>query len=560
MSIDFTINLDGNMSGNLIVINNHFGATEKKAKQAAKGLQMLDAEVGKLGSSVGGLGFNFEAIAKGEGSFFTFDLAEGFKAALEVIEAVVGAVWDLGKAMVKTAGETSDINLALDLTFGEKGAADVKALGDAFQQKSRFNSEEIQKMLLPLGALGIKDKDTLGLLATAATDIAAFSGKGHTAAEAAITALTNVQTRGTVNKGMFKALFIDQTTFYKDLAEEMGTTADAAKKLATKGGIGATKLLDFTMREIAKREGTPGVLGTATEKSANTLGGALDRLGQLSGNLLRDIGESPAFAQLGVVLNNFVNIMNGPEGKEFTRTISEGLVDLGHLFLDPFSSTDGVKNMTESVRSMVGYVKDAVEWIRQWKKDSDDANERLKAFGQTIDEWVIKPLQRLNEALNLGNLVAGSNPVVSNIINGWVRGSNSATGDVKEATVSLGKEGVIEPLQSTFDMHSPSLVMAELGANVAEGFAIGMGRGKGSVESASRRALTSTVMGTDIDASAPDITRGGSTVINLAVDVTVNTTASDGASVGYETAQTVRTEIKKLLDEIGFANGATTNT
>ena len=162
----------------------HSEKPSRRAKKAAHEFEIFESELGKASGSLGGFGFNLGAIAKG-GSLFTFDLAEAARSAVEVVHKLIESFVDLGSEILKVAGESQDLDLAINLDVGKEGSEKVNKLVEGFAMTSRFSGEQIKKSLLPLieqGGLG--DEKQLNDIATAATDIAARRNSGIGGAQA----------------------------------------------------------------------------------------------------------------------------------------------------------------------------------------------------------------------------------------------------------------------------------------------------------------------------------------------------------------------------------------
>ena len=241
MALEFTINLKGDFAGALNKGNKELGETEKRARKAGKEVEFFEAEAGKLNQTVGGLGINLSAIAKG-GSLFTFDMAEGAAVVLEVFKKIgevaleVGEkILDIGKDMLKVAGDAQELNLAVKLDVGQEGAEKVDKLAESFRD-SAFNPKAIKEALLPiLEESGTGHEDQWNDLATAATDVATRRKTGIEGAKTALGALNDIELNPQRLRGSLKELGIKQVDFYKDLGDLLHITSEAAQKQTQAG-------------------------------------------------------------------------------------------------------------------------------------------------------------------------------------------------------------------------------------------------------------------------------------------------------------------------------------
>lgn len=119
------------------------------------------------------------------------------------------------------------------------------------------------------------------------------------------------------------------------------------------------------------------------------------------------------------------------------------------------------------------------------------------------------------------------------IVDGLVSGITSIPGRVA-STVSGVAHSAIDGVRDTLGIHSPSRVMMELGANTAEGFALGVGGGGPSVNDALSGLVAPPAAGAGL--------RGGT---NVSVYITVQ-----GASSPEDTAAAVGDELVERLAAI----------
>lgn len=201
--LKFKVDLVGNMVSELV-------AGGRAANTAEGNVQALTAAILQMTEA---------SQKKQEHGFFTFDLAEGARLAVDVVKELARGVYDLGKEIVTTAAHAQDLNLGLRLTAGGPEAAKVFAgIADSYSD-TRFDDDEIKKLILPALDIGL-GKDNPALLQdiiTAATDEAARTANDGKAAEV-IDTFQRIHTKREVNAKMLMGLGINEADFYVSLA------------------------------------------------------------------------------------------------------------------------------------------------------------------------------------------------------------------------------------------------------------------------------------------------------------------------------------------------------
>ncbi len=327
-ALSFEINLTGSMAPAAEGINKALAGTEKGAKHAAEGIHLFEAELGKASVAAGGFGFNLQALAKG-GSLFTFDLAEGAEIALEMFKKLGEAVLEIGKDIIKTAAKTEDLNLAIELNVGKKGAANVEELAESFERTTRFDASDIKRSLLPLLKQGVSDTDTLDTVATIATDLAARNGGGIADVQQTISAFA-----GIFQKGRIKP-----------------------QGLAEFGIQAQDKLADIAINMIAARQG--GAIGGPSLRASETLGATLQRLGNAQENLFEKLAGSSGMQAVQGAISNIIDLARGPVGEQLMQNI-------GGAFEKIFGTLTGPegKAKLEHIVTVIGdKLGKAITWV-----------------------------------------------------------------------------------------------------------------------------------------------------------------------------------------------------
>lgn len=558
--LEFQLNLTGTFAAALAPVNKGLGEADEKLKKTGKEAKLFETDITGLKTSLGGLEFNLGAL-KGKGSFFTFDIAAGISAAIgavralgSVISDVAGKLWDLGKAIVKTAAETQDLNLAVRLTAGAEMGAEVDRLAASFGN-TRLGAQGVKQLLLPFLDQGVRDRQLLDDMLTAASDEAVRTGEGTAGIKNKLDVFRSILLKGQIEEETFKNLGIVKTDFLADLGSRLGRTQGQVKELLGKSKVSSDVLIDTVLGQIAKRQG--GALGVATLESAKTLGGTLERLSNLPANIFRRIADSEGMSAVQGVLDNIVKVLGG----EGSTRLMEHLDTVFKTIFSDFAGEDGAKKMEELFTSIVDWIGKMVKGFREaWPEIVEGARALwevakgiMAAFKWVFDigagPLIERALLQREETAKMQALLLGLQQ--RNAAASLAPGAKEAAYEGGMSVGNAFSEGAKDALQS----RSPSRVFMRLGEGSAEGFAVGMEQGGSRVESAARRTLYEVALGAGpgrAESTAPAPVASPS----VAVEVTVYTQASDAAGVGQEVGQAVRTELRKALDEIGYGLAA----
>jgi hypothetical protein len=385
MSLDFTININGNFAGALEKGNKALGETEKKAHEAEKAFEAFEGELGRV--QAGALRLNFNAFQEG-GHFLQFDLAEAAALAYEAIEKLVDGVIDLGKEILHASGAAEDLNLAIKLDVGDEGLEKVSALAESFRG-TRFDDKAIKTALLPiLEESGDEHAGQWDDLITAATDVATRRNTGVAGAKSALDALRSIEIQPQKVRGALKELGIKQVDFYSDLGDLLGISAKTAEAQTKAGKVKAQTLLSVALNQIAQREG--GSLGNATNEGQKTLGTSLERLANLKENLFEGLAGSPGLKEFQGAIDTFVNMVGGPLGQKALTSL-DGLFGAVGRFASSHASDAFVK-VSAALDSMASVIDGTNEtwnkWMRIFDLVSDGLTMALRPFTLVRDAIV----------------------------------------------------------------------------------------------------------------------------------------------------------------------------
>lgn len=524
---NFAINIGGNAAGALTAASKGFAEADKGAHKAAEGVKLFETEAGKLSKTIGGLTVNMAAVSHG-GAFFTFDLAEGMRAAYEVASRLVEKTIDLGKEFVVLMGKTQDLNLAVRLNVGPEAAEEINKIADGLSSVTRFDDDLFKRGFLDLERAGVKDAAFLEKLGAGAADVAALTAGGPEAVTEALNTFANIATKRQVNAKMLKEFRLNEGDVVKNLADLLRTSPKNAKKQMESGKLSAQTLLSVVLDELGKPRG--GVGGAGLE-ARNTIGGSLQKLADLPENLFKRLADSPAVASIQHALDNFIDLMEkrGPAIIDrFGKALDQAFGSL------TAGDVDGAIEGTISVLEGIWWVAKAVAWT-------------VTGIVHIFEGWAYVG-DKLGDAL--GWLTTMGPELGHDLVAGIADGIRGAFSSVKDAIVSLG-DSTIGWFKDKLGIASPSKVFRELGGYVGEGYALGVEDSADRVDRAHR----------SLDFNAPVAAGGsapggaGSVTINWTGNVVVESAgAADDDAI--RAAQATRAEVLKMLREVGYALGA----
>lgn len=313
-----------------------------------KSLEGLNIEFGKLG------GLNLNALQKGTGSLFTFDLVSAGRAFIGIIESAVSAVARLGTTVVKSAAAYGDLQLAARLNLGDTEGPRFLEHIDTLAKKTRFDDDELIKAVLPLQELGLRDK-ALDDALTAAIDVSERRGTGLAGVQEAISAFEKIQITREVSAKSLKPLGINEKDFFAQLGQQEGVSAAAAEALVKAGKVKGDRLIAVAIGAVGARE--KGGLGSGAVEGGKTLTATLNRLENLPNNLFKQLAGSPGLVAIQDILDNFVSILSGPLGGELINTVGGAFSEVVKAFFGDLSGPDGGAKLEAQISTVLADLK-----------------------------------------------------------------------------------------------------------------------------------------------------------------------------------------------------------
>lgn len=566
--LNFQLNLTGNFAPQLAPANAALATFQGQLKATAAAAPDAEKKVGDALKKTGDKGR----------SFFTFDIASAARSAYDAVARITSEVFRLGVGITHIVGDFQDLKLAMKLNLGDAGAEMLQGIADSFGS-SRFDDDLINKALIPFAEMGIKDRELLDRIATAASDMSARLNTGDAGLLSATEAFKKIALKGEVDARALRELQIGEADYYKNLGGFLKVSAKQAEELAKKGKIESDVLIATALDEVAKRQG--GKLGVGTNAAGKTLGGTLARLGNLPANVFKQLEGSDSAKALQSMLERILEFGNGPGGKRIVSIIDStfmGIVKLataaaplGEALLAAFGgAVDGARALGRAfdvlgTRNGPGFLATVV-------MIGGVVGDVFRAIGLTI-EGVVTAVDEFVDALGndfraIGEfftsawrsymayfdfVVSGFNGLGGRIVDGLIQGIADAWVAGKEKVNAIWSS-VITDAKAVFKIQSPSLAFEQIGDMTAEGLAQGLEGGRSRVETAAASALADSVfsgmrrMPQQITAPVEGGGNGGGVR-----DVIVHYQAAPGMSSqdqAREIAELIREEVALIFDEV----------
>lgn len=570
--LQFQLSLTGTFAQSLAADNK--GLTEFQAKAKATGslVDFLDKQFDKFGSQ------GREGIQR----FLTFDIVSAARAAYDAIARIGSAFAGIGKDIAHTIGDFQDLQLAMRLNLGDEGARMLQGIADSFGS-SRFDDDLVNKALIPFAEMGMRDEVLLDRVATAAGDLSARLNTGDQGFLDYTDAFRKIALKGEVDAKALKALQIGEADYYKNLGGFLRVSAKQAEALAKQGKVDSEVLIATALDEVAKREG--GMLGSGTNAGGKTLGGTLARLGNLSGNIFKQLSDSEGAKALQKMLEDILDFGQGDGGKGIVKFLDRTIVgalklaDTVGSFFGGFSSFgraaaavfDGLLDGANSLARSFAYIAD----------ESEGSGNVIVTIGETIGSVfrgagfvigsVAAALFDFNRALNaefaaIGEFFSGlwqsymeyASSIVEtfrtlggDLLDGFVDGILERWEGAKDRVRGLWTS-VTDEAKAALGIQSPSRVFMEIGGYTAEGMALGLEGGRDRIASAAEQSLADTVFGglTRLQSGAPASASSGG--VSGGITVVLQYYAAEGRSSQEDARELVgdfRDELERFFVE-----------
>jgi len=379
------------------------GKIHRELERLERDLKQLDRasgqHMGGVGESFQGVGVGAVAMGSTIGGVATKVIAGAAQMAAAVAVFAGQAALQFGQAAIGAATfrEKSELALSL-LRHGENGAAQFEHIKDialelgtplndtvksfqklAAMQFSEASAETFFKRMQDLRAVGA-DADQTGRALLAITQIKAT---GH---------LQGDELLQLADAGVSVQLVM------QELAKATGKTVEEVDKLKSAGKISADMALDAIDKAIGKKTGAA-VAGDAGKRFADsTISGMSDRIANLGGILLDDVGKelTPALLRLKPLLDDVFKGLQSDSFKQFLATagkalgeIVDGVLELKPILNDVFAGLTGdtsqavMMDVAHAIRAVLETARDAWPIVKQLLGGMGDGmGEGFKALEQ----------------------------------------------------------------------------------------------------------------------------------------------------------------------------------
>lgn len=294
------------------------GHTINMSKSAAGAFARLGTAIGGAArTGVTGLG---RLRGKLNEVFESRSIKQGFRdwatnfsalAAFHGLAALARGAVSFGTAMVDTIASAERTDAVLNNLLGPSKAKRLGDLADQISGSTEFDDDDLKRFASGLLRVGFAFDKLPNAFALGA-DIAALTDQdpAQTLSEVGA-ALERLQQRGGLDDRILKNLGIGRKDFYADLGRRLGTSAEAAEKLAEAGKHGDEVFAQIVESVGKISKGAPGVLG---ERMGKSLSATWARFRRLPEDLFKSLKGSEASESLIAGIERVTDVL-GPEGR-----------------------------------------------------------------------------------------------------------------------------------------------------------------------------------------------------------------------------------------------------
>lgn len=267
---------------------------------------------------------------------------------------------------------------------------------------------------------------------------------------------------------------------------------------------------DTMIAAIHKVQQNMGITGTTAAEAASTVEGSMNSMKSAWTNMLTSLGTGNT-ATVQTAVQNLVNtaynfIVNNalPLIGTIATSIGTLIVENAPNIMASISSLlqQAVTWLTEN-RAVIGetvgnFLTDAVTMI------VENAPGILAAIGSLLVEVISTIAANLPEVITkigecianaassvadgAGQMLTAAGDFIQGLIDGIIAGKDAVINKIKEIC-----NGALDAVKNFFGIASPSKVMRSMGGYIAEGMALGIGDGAGSITSAWNKATSGIV-------------------------------------------------------------------
>lgn len=555
----------------------------------------------KMGGSVGGLIGMLEKLGGvGESLQRVFEytfgglLEDGIEKVGEFAKEVVSGTFEMASFGQETLDTfqtiTKSSTAGAEAFEAARSAAadlglDVRDVASKMEQFMRLGfSQEQAENMVKMGA----DMANLGVSAEKVNGI--------------MSALSRMQARGVLDSRAMLELAgagVQVSSVYERLGDSLGKSQDQIKKMADAGKISAADAIQAIQKELLGKLGES-AFGQKAEEDANThLEGLLGKLKAKVADLQIGIGEAiaPALAEgLQSVSKSLDEFLKSADGKATIDALKDGLVALVDIVkvgaahigdfvaavktawaimnvayeiakdfavglaaigavlavaLIPFLPTIGTILMATVVPAFVAWAAAtiAATWpILAVIAAAVAVGYAITHWGEIVD-WIKGKMIEFGNWLRSFSLF----DVGANMINGLVDGISGAIHRVVEAARRVAS-AVKDTIAGVLDMHSPSVVMAQMGEFTAEGFGQGIESGTARHVATAADSMAGAAVA-PVASAGGGSSGGGGNVFHMTVNVEAapGATRQDGERLAEGIGPGLRREMSSFLEDLALA-------
>lgn len=543
------------------------------AREARVGRELDDLVRGQR--AVASSGINAGALV---GSAFMAIGAAAIGAALAVGRITLA----LGESMVQAADWRNRTEGAFRVLLN--GRTELGGFQGAFQRASQYANRfgldvrDVARQMTSLTAAGFSQREIPRVM-QAAGDLGAL--EGPQAAERAITAIRQIRAKGVLQMEELSGQLADAGLNVGDVVAEIGrqrglrgneiAVGNQVRALITGRRVNADQGINAVMAVIARRSG--GRLGATLDTQSHGAEAAMNRLKNAWLLLQSNFARSPAFARIIGFIERMATALDpaSASAQRFSGQLDRffSVITGAAARVDPVALFNGMVSAIGTIGSALARIAPyAQAWVTNFygpiAQSLSLVTTRVAGFfaaifgGSGPSIGTIAAIARgfalvAQVALGVAGVVVGAFGLVARVIavplsaitafwrslvgafsgvelsftgigtaivRGLVAGVRGAASAAYDSVRGLAN-GVVTSVKGALGIRSPSRVFAELGGNVAAGFALGIDGGAGDV----RGAIGSMVDVGAVGARAASAARAGGGPLAL----TINVTAPEGA-------------------------------
>jgi hypothetical protein len=406
----------------------------------------------------------------------------GAVAAFEVLEKLIDKFAELGEEIVKSAAHEERLSLSFENLFGgnKEGAEEFIGWLDRIAKHTEFTAGQLKTYGAELLKAGIKPEQADKFVA-AGLDIAAKSANPQEAMASAMAAFERASLTGRVSARQLIGLGVGVEDL-KTLPQFAHMDDDQIRKSLQKGTIG---LNDF-LTVIA---GADGMLGDMGVKASATMEAQITHFKNLPDLFFERLSQSEGFESLKTTFGGILDELDpdSPRGQRIFSSLEIAFnsiatfaekADLPDLIEAVATSVDDLfENLLRIFSLLPGSMGEAARAAADQMALSRGLSE--SGLDKFESHWKARPKAIEGIGLPVEDADQADDAAMESLLRGGSHGEHGAEAAGHKIGAAFGK-GHEKGTRAALGTHSPSTVFADIGEDVADGFAIGMARGGGA--------------------------------------------------------------------------------